>query len=162
MNKILFTSVALFALSFSLSAQNTTVSLLHYNDLHAHLTPHKDMVRYGDTCATDPSATFSIGNRGGIAKLKTLVDQLKTANPNTILMNIGDTYHGGVEAAYTSGNAIVAPVNALGIDVAVPGNWDFAYGPGVWRKRYTPAGPFPILLNAMLPSYTIQSVTILL
>lgn len=135
----------------------TTVSLLHYNDLHAHLTPHKDIIRHGDTCATDLNATFSIGERGGIARLKTLVTQFKTANPNTILMNIGDTYHGGVEAAYTSGNAIVAPVNALGIDVAVPGNWDFAYGPGVFRKRYTPNGPFPQILNVMLPPYTIQT-----
>jgi len=73
-------------------------------------------------------------------------------------MNIGDTYHGGVEAAYTSGNAIVDPINALGIDVAVPGNWDFAYGPGVFRKRYTPNGPFPIVLNPTLPPFPIRPV----
>jgi 2',3'-cyclic-nucleotide 2'-phosphodiesterase (5'-nucleotidase family) len=156
MTKSILLSGAFICSMFVANAQ-TTVSLLHFNDLHAHLTPHKDIIRHGDTCATDANATFSIGERGGIARLKTLVTQLKTANPNSILMNIGDTYHGGVEAAYTSGNAIVPPVNALGIDVAVPGNWDFAYGPGVFRKRYTPTGPFPQLLNAMLPQYTIQT-----
>jgi 2',3'-cyclic-nucleotide 2'-phosphodiesterase (5'-nucleotidase family) len=51
-------------------------------------------------------------------------------------MNIGDTYHGGVEALYTRGNAIVTPVNALNIDIGVPGNWDFAYGPVTTRLRY--------------------------
>jgi 2',3'-cyclic-nucleotide 2'-phosphodiesterase (5'-nucleotidase family) len=50
-------------------------------------------------------------------------------------------------------------VNALGIDVAVPGNWDFAYGPGVFRKRYTPTGPFPTILKASLPSFSIKSPT---
>jgi 2',3'-cyclic-nucleotide 2'-phosphodiesterase (5'-nucleotidase family) len=157
MKKILY-AVFAFAIQFA-NAQTTTISLLEYKDFHAHLTPHKDIIRHGDSCATDNSATYTIGERGGIAKLKTLVTQLRTANPNSILMNIGDTYHGGVEAAYTSGNAIVAPVNALGIDVGVPGNWDFAYGPGVWRKRYTPTGPFPQLLTVMLPSYTIDAVT---
>lgn len=143
---------------FSLKAQ-TNITLLHYNDLHAHLITHKDMIRVGDTCSTDPSATFVITERGGLARLKTKIDQEKTANPLNILMNIGDTYHGGVEAAYTSGNAIVDPVNALGIDVGVPGNWDFAYGPGVFRKRYSPSGPFPLIMNSMLPSYTIKSPT---
>lgn len=142
--------------SFTLQAQ-TTITLLHYNDLHAHLVSHKDMIRVGDTCATDPNATFVISERGGLARLKTKIDQEKTANPLNILMNIGDTYHGGVEAAYTSGNAIVDPVNALGIDVGVPGNWDYAYGPGVFRKRYTPTGPFPMIMSSMLPSYAIKS-----
>ena len=122
------------------SYAQTTIPLLHYNDLHAHLTPHKDLLRVGDTCAVDANASAVIVERGGIARLKGLVDSLRAQNADAILMNIGDTYHGGVEAAYTQGNAIVAPVNALGIDVAVPGNWDFAYGPGVWRKRYTPGG----------------------
>jgi 2',3'-cyclic-nucleotide 2'-phosphodiesterase (5'-nucleotidase family) len=151
----LFLAVCIAAISFA----QTTITFMHFNDLHAHLTPHKDMIRVGDTCSNDPAATTKIGERGGLARLKTLINQIRASNPNSILMNIGDTYHGGVEAAYTQGNAIVDPVNALGIDVGVPGNWDFGYGPGVWRKRYTPAGPFPPALNVFLPSFPIQSVT---
>ncbi len=156
--KKIFTLITLAALFTSTSFSQTTVTLIHFNDLHAHLVPHKDMVRVGDTCANDPAGTFKIGERGGIARLKTLINQIRTSNPNSILMNIGDTYHGGVEAAYTQGNAIVDPVNALGIDIGVPGNWDFAYGPGVWRKRYTPSGPFPAALNVFLPSFPIKAV----
>lgn len=157
MKKIIY---AVFALAFQFAnAQTTTITLLHYNDLHAHLMPSKHLIRVGDPCNVDANADTIIGIRGGVARIKYLMDSLKTQNPNSVLMNIGDTYHGGVEAAYTSGNAIVDPMNAMGVDVGVPGNWDFAYGPGVWRKRYTPTGPFPILLNAMLPSYTIKAVT---
>ena len=74
--------------------------------------------------------------RGGLARLATLIKKIRSENPNSVLMNIGDTYHGGVEGLFTNGNAIVDPVNALGIDVGVPGNWDYAYGPGVFRLRY--------------------------
>jgi 2',3'-cyclic-nucleotide 2'-phosphodiesterase (5'-nucleotidase family) len=157
--KTMYTTVAALSLIFNMANAQTTVTFIHYNDLHAHLTPHKDMLRVGDTCANDPTATFKIGERGGLARLKTLIDTIRAQNPNSIYMNIGDTYHGGVEAAYTSGNAIVDPVNAMGIDVGVPGNWDFAYGPGVFRKRYTPTGPFPTLLNSTLPSYAIKTTS---
>jgi 2',3'-cyclic-nucleotide 2'-phosphodiesterase (5'-nucleotidase family) len=62
--------------------------------------------------------------------------QLKMANPNTIVMNIGDTYHGGAEALFSNGNDIVDAVNTLGIDVGVPGNWDYAYGPTITNARF--------------------------
>lgn len=51
-------------------------------------------------------------------------------------MNIGDTFHGGGEALFSNGNAIVDPVNALNVDIGVPGNWDFAFGPVVTNARY--------------------------
>ncbi len=99
---------------------------MELNDLHAHLTEHADYNRTG-----------ALVHRGGLARIATAIQMIRSENPNTIVMNIGDTYHGGVEAFYTEGNAIVDPVNAVGIDVGVPGNWDFAYGPSVTRLRYT-------------------------
>ena len=114
-------------------AQAGTVTFLHYNDFHAHLTAHADLV--SDT-AGQPGATPHLAERGGLARLATLVKQQRAAYPASVLMNIGDTYHGGAEALYTNGNAIVDPVNALGVDIGVPGNWDFAYSPAVTRLRY--------------------------
>ena len=127
---------AVFAIT-SLSAalaQAGTVTFLHYNDLHAHLTSHADLV--SDT-AGQPGAEVHLAERGGLARLATLIKQQRAAYPASVLMNIGDTYHGGVEALYTNGNAIVDPVNALGIDIGVPGNWDFAYSPAITRLRYS-------------------------
>ena len=116
-------------------AQSTTVTFIHFNDLHAHLTPHADLLP--DAPPGQTATRTKIVERGGIARLSTLVKKIRADNPNSIFMNIGDTYHGGVEALFTNGNAIVDPVNALGIDVGVVGNWDFAYGPLVTRMRYT-------------------------
>jgi 2',3'-cyclic-nucleotide 2'-phosphodiesterase (5'-nucleotidase family) len=113
----------------------TTIRLIHFNDLHAHLVTHT-------TLAATPDGTFpaapTVAMRGGIARLATKIKALRSEVPAgaSVLMNIGDTYHGGVEALYTQGEAIAKPVNALGIDVGVPGNWDYAYGPDVTRLRY--------------------------
>ena len=112
----------------------TVVRLIHYNDLHAHLVAHPTLVGAPDG---QIPATAKVAMRGGIAQLATKIKALRADNPNALLMNIGDTYHGGVEALYTQGEAIAAPVNALGVDVGVPGNWDYAFGPGITRLRYT-------------------------
>ena len=117
----------------SAMAQAGTVTFLHFNDLHAHLTPHADLV---SETAGQPDAAAHLAERGGLARLATLIKQQRATYPASVLMNIGDTYHGGVEALYTNGNAIVDPVNVLGIDIGVPGNWDFAYSPAVTRLRY--------------------------
>ncbi|MCP4184328.1 MAG: hypothetical protein GY761_13615 [Hyphomicrobiales bacterium] len=111
------------------SAHAETLSIIHLNDLHANLVSHNEMVRY-------EQGNVVLETRGGIARIKTVIDQIRDDAQHSLLLNVGDTYHGGVEATYTHGNAIVEAVNALGIDVGVPGNWDFAYGPGVARERY--------------------------
>jgi 2',3'-cyclic-nucleotide 2'-phosphodiesterase (5'-nucleotidase family) len=111
-----------------------TITLIHMNDLHANLVPHLDLVRVAGQ--GQEAATSRVESRGGIARIATLVDRIRRDNPASLLMNVGDTYHGGVEALYTRGNAIVPAVNALGVDVGVPGNWDFAYGAITTRLRY--------------------------
>jgi len=111
-----------------------TITLIHLNDLHANLVPHLDLVRVPP--ADGHSARMRVAMRGGIARIATLVHRIRSENPASLLLNVGDTYHGGVEALYTRGNAIVPAVNALGVDVGVPGNWDFAYGALTTRMRY--------------------------
>ena len=135
--KVLLTT-ALLLLSQTAVAQETTIRFLHINDLHAHLTPHADRV-------VDINGVTTIEERGGIARLATLLKQQRTENPNNIVMNIGDTFHGGAEALFSLGNAIVEPVNALNIDIGVAGNWDFAYSPGVSRMRFGPLDIFGLI-----------------
>lgn len=111
-----------------------TITLIHLNDLHANLIPHLDLERV--EAGEDTPAHMRVVERGGIARIATLIQQIRSDNPHSVLMNVGDTYHGGVEALYTRGNAIVPAVNALGVDIGVPGNWDFAYGAATTRMRY--------------------------
>ncbi|HHZ88488.1 MAG TPA: bifunctional metallophosphatase/5'-nucleotidase [Chromatiaceae bacterium] len=110
-------------------AKTTTITLIELNDLHAHLVPHLDMVADGNGGTT-------LASRGGLTRIATLVKQIRADNPNSALMNIGDTFHGGAEAFFTIGNAIAGPLNALGIDVGVPGNWDYYYSPAMFRARF--------------------------
>lgn len=110
-------------------AKIKTITFIEYNDLHAHLTQHKDLIKTN-------GGAVQVVKAGGLAQIKTVIDQIRKENCNNVLMNIGDTFHGGVEAYYTNGDAITDPVNAMGFDIGVMGNWDFAYGPEVTRGRY--------------------------
>ncbi len=38
---------------------------------------------------------------------------------------------------------MIKAMNAFDIDVFTPGNWDFGYGPAVFRNRFTSFGPKP-------------------
>ncbi len=126
------------------------ITLIHLNDLHAHLTTHPELVRYGERARLE--------QRGGMARLATLIKQVRKQYPNNVLMNIGDTYHGGVEALFTNGNAIVDPVNALGIDVGVVGNWDYAYGPIVTRTRFGPLKSMGVFTDGTVKKVNYQNL----
>ncbi len=131
----------ILCLGASAAQASQTVTFIHLNDLHANLNPHAQ--RISNAAPGETSTSTHIESRGGLARIATLVKDIRSDNPDAILMNIGDTYHGGVEASYTLGDAIVEPVNALNIDVGVPGNWDFGYGPTTFVSRYVPQGDPP-------------------
>ncbi len=123
---------AMFATDVNASADpapERTITFVELNDLHANLIGHKDLVRNAD-------GSMSVDVRGGMARMKTVINQIRSENSDTLLMNVGDTFHGGVEAFYSLGNAIADPLNAMGIDIGVPGNWDYYYTPAVTRARY--------------------------
>lgn len=127
-------AMAIGAPAPAFAVQNrVTITLVEINDLHANLIAHKDLIR-------NPDGSSSLAIRGGMARMKTIIDRIRNENDNTVVMNIGDTFHGGVEAFYSLGNAVADPLNALGIDVGVPGNWDFYFTPAVTRARYGRVG----------------------
>lgn len=106
-----------------------TVTVLHLADTHAALELHPEIF-----FKADGSPTFRPA--GGYALLAGAVKAERAASPGgALLVNVGDTLHGSAVAEWTQGAAVVPVVNALGIDVFVPGNWDFAYGPRVLRAR---------------------------
>jgi len=124
----------------AIAVTSQTISFIEINDMHAHLTLHADLKRI----STGPAVGTAIPvMRGGLARIATKIKQIRLENPNSLVLTVGDTFYGGVEAFYSVGNDIVDVMNAidttqgLGIDVGVPGNWDFAYGPNVTRARFT-------------------------
>lgn len=106
-----------------------TITVLHMADTHAALDTHPEIFFDG---GEEPSFRPA----GGYALLASAIKAERAASPKgSMLVNVGDTIHGSAVAEWTQGAAIVPIVNALGIDVFVPGNWEFAYGPKAFRKR---------------------------
>lgn len=116
---------------------NKNITLIEMGDLHGTLVPHAAVLKNPD--GTERYATSS----GGLARLKTVVDGIRQDNPDSILLSCGDLTHGSAEALFTVGDAMMVAMNKFGIDVFTPGNWDFGYGPAVFRHRFTSFGPKP-------------------
>ncbi len=112
-----------------------SVTLMQFQDMHGHLAPHAEIFPDG---RMDP-------NSGGIAKITTLINQVRADKPDALLLGVGDTTHGSAETMFSVGDAIMPALNALHIDAFLPGNWDFGYGPRVYRQRFV-AGDFSTVL----------------
>jgi len=99
----------------------TLVTLLHTADIHSQLSIHDEFfIEEGEVVYK---------KRGGIATLKTMVNQLRGENPeSTMLIDGGDCFQGGGLAALTQGQAIVPMMNNIGYDLMLPGNWEVVYG----------------------------------
>jgi len=104
------------------------ITLMQLQDVHGHIHPHAEIFPDG---RMDPHA-------GGLAKLTTLIKEVRADNPNNLLLTIGDTTHGSTETTFSLGDVMMPWLNSLGIDAFTPGNWDFGYGPRVYRQRFTP------------------------
>ena len=77
---------------------------------------------------------------GGVARIATAVEAIRKERPGRVLfMDAGDTIQGSAAAAWTEGKAVVAPLNALKLDLGIPGNWEVVYGARALEER---AGEF--------------------
>ena len=124
--------IAMCMVSTTVLAKEKTVTLMQFQDVHGHLAPHAELFEDLDGSERpDP-------NSGGIAKLATLIKQVReeVGEGNSLLLAVGDTTHGSAETTFTLGDAIMPALNALRIDAFLPGNWDFGYGPRVYRQRF--------------------------
>lgn len=123
----------------NISYGDDTVTLIEMGDLHGTLVPHAAIMKNSD------GSEYQSASAGGLARLKTVVDSIRSDNPDAVLLSAGDLTHGSAEAMYTVGDAMMVPMNAFGIDVFTPGNWDFGYGAAVFRNRFTSFGPKPTI-----------------
>ncbi len=91
-----------------------TLSILHTTDLHGHILPTTD---YNDN-----------PDLGGLARCATQVRSWRQANPNSIVLDIGDVYQGTEFGLHTRGATMIRCFNALAYDAWVIGNHDFDWG----------------------------------
>jgi 2',3'-cyclic-nucleotide 2'-phosphodiesterase (5'-nucleotidase family) len=105
-----------------------TLTLMQLSDIHGHIHPHAEEFPDG---RKDPHA-------GGLAKLTTLINEVREDTDDSLLLALGDTTHGSAEMLFSLGDLMMPWLNSIGIDAFTPGNWDFGYGPRVYRQRFTP------------------------
>lgn len=97
----------------------STVTLLITTDIHAQLFTHDEFFWENN------QAVYK--KRGGMAVLKTMIDSFRKKNPNTIVYDGGDYFHGHAVASLTEGEALIPIFNKLGYDLMLPGNWEVVY-----------------------------------
>jgi 2',3'-cyclic-nucleotide 2'-phosphodiesterase (5'-nucleotidase family) len=102
--------------------------ILWTNDTHGYFVPtyhaeYTEVDSYATTAATE-------GTIGGYARIAAMVKKYRAVTPDTVFVDGGDTFDGNPVAQLTQGAAVIPILNAMGYDVMVPGNRDFA-----WNKE---------------------------
>lgn len=118
---------------------NGHVTLIQQNDTHGHIEPHWEL-RWRD-------GRPEVWRAGGYAHIRALADQIRRDTGGACIhADSGDAIHGTGPAEWTQGAAIVPALNAVGVDVMTPGNWEFGFGPAVLRERVRELG-FPVIAS---------------
>jgi len=127
---LLGTAMAITIASPQAFAQAKELTLMQLGDVHGHMHEHTEIFPDGRIDA----------DSGGIAKLTTLITEVRdeVGEENSLLLAIGDTTHGSAEMLFSMGELIVPWLNSIGIDAFTPGNWDFGWGPRVYKQRFVP------------------------
>ncbi len=107
-----------------LAAEVRTLTILHLNDLHAHISPEN--------------------GRGGFAYLATAITRERANCIDCILLNAGDLVQGSPVSTIFHGAPIYELANLLGFDAATLGNHEFDYG---WAqaRNFTETARYPIV-----------------
>jgi 5'-nucleotidase len=94
------------------------MSFIHINDVHAHLDEFSSS---GTDCTRPERGCF-----GGIARIKTVLDELRADHPDNLVINAGDEFQGTLFYSFYGPEKISEAVNLLGYDIMTLGNheWD--------------------------------------
>ncbi|KJS06419.1 MAG: 5'-nucleotidase [Flavobacteriales bacterium BRH_c54] len=95
-----------------LKKSHTKVTILHTNDVHSHIEPF-------------PSNDPKYPNMGGAAKRAALIDQIRTAEKNVLLLDAGDIFQGTPYFNLYGGELEFKLMSLMKYDAATIGNHDF-------------------------------------
>ena len=105
------------ALNFNscMDSEQKKITILHTNDVHSHIEP------FNENHAKFPS-------KGGVARRSTIIESIKSSNPNTLLLDAGDIFQGTPYFNYYGGEIEFKLMSMLNYDAATIGNHDFDNG----------------------------------
>ena len=111
---------AAISLAAAAGPQRTTVTLLLVSDLYE----------------IEPGAA----GRGGLARLAAVIARERAANPNVIAVHAGDAISPSLLSGFDKGEHMIRLLSDVGLDLFVPGNHEFDFGPEVFTTRMKEAG----------------------
>ncbi len=104
---------ALLAAKPAFASKDNVVTLLHTNDTHSRIEPFEDGENKG---------------KGGVARRAKLINDWRSAHPNTLLVDAGDIFQGTPYFNQFGGRVEFEAMSAMGYDLATYGNHDFDRG----------------------------------
>ena len=109
-------------------AAETTLHILHINDLHSRMQP---ISAFDSTCSAEDDAAGECF--GGVARVATAINtlrgELEAAGENVIVLDAGDQFQGSLFFTTYRGLAAAEMMNAIGFDVMASGNHEWNNGP---------------------------------
>lgn len=130
--------------------RSVTLTLLYTNDTHGHLLPYSYPERFD---ASSPLAKLKVRrNIGGIARRATLIRRIRADRRRAVVViDAGDVCDGTAFSTEYHGDADVAAMNAVGYDVACPGNHEYNNSAAQLRRLVAEAR-YPLLsANSTIP-----------
>lgn len=107
--------IVVFLLTAILVSAGTPLVLLHTNDVHSQLDPFEAGEGYD-------------AGKGGILRREALIRQVRSTEPNVLVLEAGDFVQGTPYFNIFKGEAEVELMNTLGLDAVTLGNHEFDNG----------------------------------
>ena len=101
--------------SFTTATTAKKITILHTNDVHSHI----------DAFGPEDGRN---ANKGGVARRASLIESIRSKNPNTLLLDAGDIFQGTPYFNYYGGELEFKLMSKLKYDAATIGNHDFDNG----------------------------------
>lgn len=107
---------------------DTTLHILHINDLHSRIEP---VNKYNSTCSAEDDAAGECF--GGVARVATKLAELRAEldGENVLVLDAGDQFQGSLMYTAYKGAAEAAFMELIEFDAMAVGNHEFDDGPGV-------------------------------
>lgn len=137
MKKILLSLVAAVAIAGQpVYGENEKLVILHTNDTHSQIDPNEK-------------------NLGGIVRRKVLVDSVRAAEKNVVLIDAGDAVQGTLYFSLFGGAVENKMMNALGYDIQILGNHEFDNGMDALAKYVDGVNAVMLTSNYRLDKSTL-------
>lgn len=130
-------------------AADDTLVIVHTNDTHSHIDPLTD------------------NGLGGVARRKVIIDSIREANPNVLVVDAGDIVQGTLYFHLFKGEVEQQMLNELGYDVQILGNHEFDNGMDALKTMLDRAEPTLLssnydftesVLDGMFKPYMVKNI----